>query len=78
MAPADLERMRKANDDFERAVAADDTDAALAADDRFHAVAAVACAPAGTVRREPVTLARPLGERVVLNIAEGLPVSVTR
>jgi len=34
----DLERMRQANRDFERAVAAEDTDAALEADDRFHAV----------------------------------------
>ncbi|SEH03656.1 DNA-binding transcriptional regulator, GntR family [Nonomuraea solani] len=38
MTDQDLERMREANRDFERAVAADDTTAALAADDRFHAV----------------------------------------
>ena len=34
----DLEQMRQANRDFERAVDAEDTDAALEADDRFHAV----------------------------------------
>ncbi|MGW9596067.1 GntR family transcriptional regulator [Streptomyces chartreusis] len=34
----DLQLMRQANTDFERAVAVNDTDAALAADDRFHAV----------------------------------------
>lgn len=34
MTEQDLQRMRQANRDFERAVAADDTDAALAADDR--------------------------------------------
>lgn len=34
----DLDSMRRANHDFERAVAAEDTDAALEADDRFHAV----------------------------------------
>jgi DNA-binding GntR family transcriptional regulator len=38
MTEQDLQLMRQANRDFERAVAADDTDAALAADDRFHAV----------------------------------------
>jgi DNA-binding GntR family transcriptional regulator len=39
MTEPDLERMRAANRDFERAVAANDTSAALEADDRFHAVA---------------------------------------
>ncbi|CBG75613.1 conserved hypothetical protein [Streptomyces scabiei 87.22] len=34
----DFRRMREANRDFERAVAANDTGAALDADDRFHAV----------------------------------------
>ena len=38
MTRQDLERMREANRDFERAGAANDTSAALAADDRFHAV----------------------------------------
>lgn len=38
MTEQDLERMRDANRDFERAVAANDTAAALTADDRFHAV----------------------------------------
>jgi DNA-binding GntR family transcriptional regulator len=38
MSRQDLERMRQANRDFERAVADEDTDAALEADDRFHAV----------------------------------------
>lgn len=38
MKPADLDRLRQANRDFERAVTADDVDAALEADDRFHAV----------------------------------------
>lgn len=38
MTDQDLERMREANRDFERAVADEDTTAALAADDRFHAV----------------------------------------
>ena len=38
MTKQDLQRMREANRDFERAVAANDTAAALAADDRFHAV----------------------------------------
>jgi DNA-binding GntR family transcriptional regulator len=36
--PADLNRLRQANRDFERAVAANDIDAALDADNRFHAV----------------------------------------
>ncbi|TLS40893.1 GntR family transcriptional regulator [Streptomyces montanus] len=38
MTEQDLGRMRAANRDFERAVAANDTSAALEADDRFHAV----------------------------------------
>ncbi|MEU1005953.1 GntR family transcriptional regulator [Streptomyces tibetensis] len=38
MTEQDLQRMREANRDFERAVAANDTSAALAADDRYHAV----------------------------------------
>ncbi|MFJ4978264.1 GntR family transcriptional regulator [Streptomyces coeruleorubidus] len=38
MTEQDLQDMRQANRDFERAVAANDTEAALAADDRFHAV----------------------------------------
>ncbi|WP_226367438.1 GntR family transcriptional regulator [Pseudonocardia sp. ICBG162] len=38
MTAADLEEMRAANRDFERAVDTDDTDAALDADDRFHGV----------------------------------------
>ena len=40
----DLEKMRRANRDFARAVAAEDPDAALAADDRFHAVVLTAAA----------------------------------
>jgi DNA-binding GntR family transcriptional regulator len=42
MTEQDLERMRAANRDFERAVAANDTSGALQADDRFHAVAIAA------------------------------------
>lgn len=38
MTEQDLERMREANRDFERAVAANDITAALAADDRFHGI----------------------------------------
>lgn len=38
MTEQDLQRMRAANRDFERAVTANDTTAALSADDRFHAV----------------------------------------
>ena len=38
MTEQDRQRMREANRDFERAVAANDIAAALAADDRFHAV----------------------------------------
>ena len=38
MTEQDLQRMRRANRDFERAVAANDTTAALAADDRFHGI----------------------------------------
>ncbi|WP_306300415.1 MULTISPECIES: GntR family transcriptional regulator [Streptomyces] len=38
MMEQDLRRMRAANRDFERAVAANDITAALDADDRFHAV----------------------------------------
>ncbi|MEU5547130.1 GntR family transcriptional regulator [Streptomyces sioyaensis] len=38
MSPTDIDRMRQANRDFERAVADDDISAALEADDRFHAV----------------------------------------
>ncbi|WP_329267072.1 GntR family transcriptional regulator [Streptomyces sp. NBC_01451] len=38
MTRQDLQRMREANRDFARAVAANDTTTALAADDRFHAV----------------------------------------
>jgi DNA-binding GntR family transcriptional regulator len=38
MTEQDLQHMREANRDFERALAANDTTAALAADDRFHAV----------------------------------------
>jgi DNA-binding GntR family transcriptional regulator len=38
MTEEDLQHMRQANRDFERAVAANDTAAALAADDRYHAV----------------------------------------
>ena len=40
----ELDRMRRANRDFARAVAADDPDAALEADDRFHAVPLAAAA----------------------------------
>ncbi|RYB92893.1 GntR family transcriptional regulator [Nocardioides oleivorans] len=39
LTPADLGRMREANDRFARAIDDRDTDAALAADDDFHAVA---------------------------------------
>ena len=39
LTPADLGRMREANERFRAAIAAHDTDTALAADDDFHAVA---------------------------------------
>ncbi|HET9128361.1 MAG TPA: GntR family transcriptional regulator [Propionibacteriaceae bacterium] len=38
MTEQDLDSMREANHDFQRAVTADDAQAALAADDRFHAI----------------------------------------
>ncbi|MFC5747953.1 hypothetical protein [Actinomadura rugatobispora] len=43
---------------------------------RREPVEGVACAPAGTLRREVISLSRPLGERVVLDLAQGLPVPV--
>jgi DNA-binding GntR family transcriptional regulator len=43
LTPADLDRMRAANDRFAQAQRAGDTDAALAADEEFHAVAIDVC-----------------------------------